>query len=135
MARISRVLPLACLVAAVAAAQTDGSNEDELTLPPEITAAPGEVLFEAPPEEREEALEAVVTRGQDEWRLPDLGSAMRAEQEARDPNERIDATFLYLYDPENQDPTEELFPDDSNPRTVGWIELFEVRFGKRPGTE
>jgi hypothetical protein len=132
MARINRALPLACLVAAVAAAQTDDS---ELALPPEITAEPGEVHFEAPPEEREEALEAVVTRGQNEWRLPDLGSAMRAEQEARDPNERIDATFLYLYDPENQDPTEELFPDDSNPRTVGWIDLFEVRFGKRPGTE
>jgi len=129
MARIRQLFPAACLVAAIAAAQTD---DDELTLPPEITSEPGEVYFEPPPEEREDVLEAVVTGGQTDWRLPDLGSAMRAEQEERDPNERIDVTFLRLYDPENQDPTEELFPDDSNPRSVGFLEVFELRFGKPP---
>jgi len=129
MARITLLLPATWLIASLAAAQDE---PEELTLPPEITEGPGEVRFEAPAEEREGALEAVVTRGQSDWRLPDLGSEMRREQDERDPTERIDATFLYLYDPENQDPTEELFPDDSNPRTVGWLQLFELRFGKRP---
>jgi hypothetical protein len=128
MARINLILAAFGLVAASALAQTD----DELTLPPEITSEPGEVHVEPPPEDREDMLEAVVTAGQSEWRLPDLGSGMREEQEARDPNERIDVTFLYLYDPANQDPTEELFPDDSNPRSVGFLQVFELRFGKRP---
>jgi len=129
MARLTQLIPAACLVASIAAAQTE---DDELTLPPEITSEPGEVRFEPPPEEREDVLEAVVTGGQTDWRLPDLGSAMRAEQEKRDPSERIDVTFLGLYDPENQDPTEELFPDDSNPRSVGFLQIFEVTIGKKP---
>lgn len=128
MARLIYCLPVGCLIAAAAIAQPE---ENELTLPPEISSEPGEVSFEPPPEDREDLLEAVVTSGQNDWRLPDLGSAMREEQEARDPNERIDVSFLYLYDPENQDPTEELFPDDSNPRTVGFIRVFELRFGTR----
>ena len=129
MARLNLLLPLGCLFAAGAIAQTE---DNELALPPEIAdSEPGEVSFEAPPEDREDMLEAVVTSGQTDWRLPDLGSTMREEQAARDPNERIDVSFLYLYDPDNQDPTEELFPDDSNPRTVGFIRVFELRFGTR----
>jgi hypothetical protein len=128
MARLIAILSLAGLLAGSAAAQDDA---DDLALPPEISSEPGEVRFEPPPEEREDALEVVVTAGQSDWRLPDLGSDMRSEQESRDPNERIDVTFLYLYDPERQDPTEELFPDDSNPRSVGFLQVFELRFGKQ----
>jgi hypothetical protein len=128
MARLTLYSALGLLVAASALAQPE---ESELTLPPEISSEPGEVSFEPPPADRENLVEAVVTSGQTDWRLPDLGSAMREEQDARDPNERIDVSFLYLYDPENEDPTEELFPDDSNPRTVGFIRVFELRFGTR----
>lgn len=135
---IATVLPLLALgVNACAQESTAAATElppapgDELTLPPEIEGSPGEVRLEPAPGDREDVLEAVVTGGQSSWRLPDLGSSFRREEEERDPNQRFHVNFLPLYDPENQDPTENLFPSIEDLRRVGFIEVIRINFGKR----
>jgi hypothetical protein len=104
----------------------------DLTLPPRIdptTAAPGQTRLEPAPDEREDMLEAVVTGGQTDFRLPDLGTSFRADDEEYDPTERIDVQFLYLFDPENQDPAEEAFPSLEERLGVGMIKLFRITIG------
>jgi len=110
----------------------DPAAEPDLTLPPRIESSPAEARLEPPPEEREDMLEAVVTGGQTDFRLPDLGTSLRDEDEDRDPNQRIHATFLYLYDPDNVDPAEEVFPTIEDLRRVGFLRVIELRFGRRP---
>ena len=105
--------------------------DDSLTLPPELEAGPGDVRLEPPPEAREDVLEAVVTGGQSDWRLPDLGSSFRRDEEEIDPSQRISVQFLPLYDPENEDPTAELFPSIEDLRRVGFLEIIRVNFGRR----
>ena len=80
-------------------------------------------------------LEAVITRGQNEWRLPDLGSNMREEQDAQRANERMKRQFLHLYDPENQDPMEQMFPGIESLRDVGFLRIFRFHFGEPPEEE
>lgn len=99
-------------------------------IPPASDSSPGSTRLEAAPEDREDMLEAVVTGGQTDFRLPDLGTSLREEEEI-DPNDRIDVTFLYLYDPDNQDPAEEVFPTIEDLRRVGFLRVFEMRFGRR----
>lgn len=114
-------------------AQTDvagDTSEPDLTLPPRIEASPAEARLEPAPEEREDMLEAVVTGGQTDFRLPDLGTSFREEEET-DPNDRIDVAFLYLYDPDNVDPAEEVFPTIEDLRRVGFLRVIELRFGRR----
>jgi hypothetical protein len=112
-------------------AQEETPAGDELTLPPRIdpAAAPGEARLEPAPDEREDMLEAVVTRGQTDFRLPDLGTSFRKEKEEYDPTERIDVQFLYLFDPENQDPAEEAFPSLEERLGVGMIKVFRITLG------
>jgi hypothetical protein len=116
----------------VAGAQEE-SPEPDLTLPPKLEAetAPGAARLEPPPDEREDMLEAVVTGGQTEFRLPDLGTSFRADDEEYDPTARIDVQFLYLFDPENQDPAEEIFPSLEERLGVGMLKIFEIRLGNR----
>jgi hypothetical protein len=120
---------------AAAGSETAATTEPparDLTLPPMIASNPGETRFEAPPEEREDVLEAVVTGGQTDWRLPDLGSSIRAEQEAREPDQRIELGFVPLYDPADPEATAEfLSPEAEVMRGVGMIRLIELRLGRQ----
>lgn len=104
--------------------------DDTLTLPPEIDLGPGAARLEPPAEAREDVLEAVVTGGESNWRLPDLGSSFRRE-EVPDPNQRIEVNFIPLYDPENEDPTANLFQNIEDLRNVGFLEIFRINFGRR----
>lgn len=107
----------------------------ELTLPPTIASAPGETHLEPATGERDDVLEAVVTGGQTDWRLPDLGSSLRKqrEEEAAESNERIEVGFIGLYDPEEDDAGQDfLSPDAEVMRGVGLLKLIELRFGRRP---
>lgn len=128
---IAALLGIAWLSTAIA--QDEQLAEVDLTLPPRIDteAAPGEARLEPPPEEREDMLEAVVTGGQRDFRLPDLGTSFRQDDEEYDPTERIDVTFLYLFDPENQDPAEEAFPSLEERLGVGMLRIFRIDFGRR----
>lgn len=110
------------------------SLEDEsLTLPPVIASEPGEARFEEPDPEREDALEAVVTSGQTDWRLPDLGTSMREEEPELEPDQRMYVGVIPLYDPEDEenDPLLDLTQDPDVMRGVGFLKLFELRFGQR----
>jgi len=132
MARLIAIAALVANASGLALAQ-DEPDAADLTLPPRISEpAPGEVALEPAPEEHEDVLEAVVTGGQTDFRLPDLGTSLRREkEEERDPNDRMDVTFLNLFDPENQDPAEEVFPTIEDLRRVGFLRIFELRFGRR----
>ncbi len=134
MARLITILGFLLLTAIDAAAQ-DETQATDLTQPPQIAAepAPGDAQLEPPPEEREDMLEAVVTGGQTDFRLPDLGTSLRDDDEERDPNQRFDVTFLNLYDPDNIDPAEEAFPSLEEKLGVGMLRIFEVRFRGREG--
>jgi hypothetical protein len=129
MARLTAQITLG-LLAAIAACLAR-AQETDLTLPPAIASGPGDVRLEPAAEEREDVLEAVVTGGQTDWRLPDLGSTFVSRIPEKNPDQRIDVTFLGLYDPENQDPTAEMFPDSEEFRRVNFLQIFELRFGKR----
>jgi hypothetical protein len=125
------------LAAQQATAETDPAAGPEaaadLTLPPQIgdDPAPGEPRLEPPDEEHEDMLEAVVTGGQTDFRLPDLGTSFRERQEARETDQRIEVQFLNLYDPENRDPAEEAFPSLEEKLGVGMLRVFRLEFGKR----
>jgi hypothetical protein len=116
---------------ALAAAPLAAQQED-LAFPPRLEDGPGAARLAAEPQERREALEEIVVVGEQRWRLPDLGSEWRTEHAAEeDSTPRIEATFMPLYDPENDAPTYDVFNVNRAIRQVGFIELFRVRFGQR----
>jgi hypothetical protein len=124
------------LLVSALAQETSPAPEPELTLPPVIGSEPDEAHLEPPPADRDDVLEAVVTGGQTDWRLPDLGSSLREEREEREPDQRIELGFVPLYDPEEQDPTVDfLTPEVDVMRGVGMIKLIELRFGRRSGPD
>lgn len=131
MARLTATGSLVSIAFLSSAFAQEDSPAVDLTLPPQIdpTAAPGEARLEPAPDEREDMLEAVVTGGQTDFRLPDLGTSFRADNEEYDPTERIDVQFLYLFDPENEDPAEEAFPSLEERLGVGMIKLFRITIG------
>lgn len=131
MARLSRGITVCLLLAAWAGSAHAQEEDQDLTLPPRIDSVPGDPHLEPPPQDREDMLEAVVTGGQEDWRLPDLGTSFRSEAEKKPSNQRIEVSFLRLYDPEHQDPTEALFPGIEEERRVGFLKIIEVRFGHR----
>ena len=133
MARLITLIGLLTLGATQAAAQ-DEAPATELTQPPQFSGAepaPGDANLEPPPAEREDMLEAVVTGGQTDFRLPDLGTSLRDDDEERDPNQRFQVTFLNLWDPDNIDPAEEAFPSLEEKLGVGMLRIFELRFRGR----
>lgn len=111
----------------------EAAADSELTLPPVIASQPGQTRLEPPAEDREDVLEAVVTEGQSEWRLPDLGTSLREEEPALAPDQRMSVRFIPLYDPEDEenDPLLDLAPEPDVMRNVRFIEFIELRFGKR----
>lgn len=109
----------------------DETADTDLTLPPRLESEiqPGNAQLEPPDEEREDMLEAVVRRGQNEFRLPDLGTSFRDDEDERDPNARMEVRFLNLYDPDNIDPAEEAFPSLEEKLGVGMLRVFRIGFG------
>lgn len=107
------------------------AQEPDLTRPPRLLEEPGTARLADQPPDRAPVLEEVIVVNESEWRLPDLGSTWRANREAERPVQRIETSFLPLFDPENQDPYANLFPPSDELRRVGFIELFRVRFGRR----
>jgi hypothetical protein len=115
--------------------QAEPEPDADLTLPPTLEESPGDARLEAPPEDREDVLDAVVTGGQNDWRLPDLGTSLRKqrEEEAKNTNQRIEVGFLGLYDPEEDDANQDfLAPEVEVMRGLGVLKIFKVQFGRRP---
>lgn len=131
--RVPRVPDMVTLIAAVAAPGLPASaQEEDLTRPPRIDDAPLVARLTEPSEERAAALEEVLVVGENEWRLPDLGSRWRAEAAATAELGRIEADLLPLFDPEDPAHTRaDWFIVNEEIRRVGFIELFKVRFGRR----
>jgi hypothetical protein len=132
-------VPAVLLLAGLGAAA-----QDDVPLPPRIDeppAANAPVPRVRPPERTRLAAlpqdrlaqDEVIVVGQTEFRLPDLGSSWRTEQEAEQAAAaRIRVAFLPLYDPETRAAASDVFLTNRETyRRHGVIELFRVRFGRR----
>jgi hypothetical protein len=113
------------------------SSEEDLLPPP--PTAPGSLVRPpnaarlAPlPEQRraDSDIEEIVVIGGN-WRLPDLGSAWRARQEAAELGDGPHLTILPLYDPEHPTTFNSPFLLNREMTRIGYIDLFRVRFGRR----
>jgi hypothetical protein len=131
MARLTGTAVLLLAVASHGFAQEELATDETLTLPPVIAETPGDVRLEAPPEDREDGLEVEVTAGQTDWRLPDLGTSLREEEDEREPDQRMEFEMLPYYDPEKQVETLEPVPVVDVLRDVGFLRIFEIDFGRR----
>ena len=81
--------------------------------------------------EQKEVLEEIIVVGKDEWRLPDLGSSWRAEQEARKRPGRTGWEFAPRYDPERAYRHLNLSQRSKEEQRVGFIDLFRFSFGRK----
>lgn len=124
---LSTMSAILCLAAAGAAGQ-----ESDLTLPPRIDEGPRSTALAAPPAERSDSLDEIIVVGGSEWRLPDLGSEWRARAAAEQGAQRIDVSFVPLYDPERDPIDYDPFRINREIQRVGFIELFRVEFGGEP---
>jgi hypothetical protein len=115
------------LAAAAAAGQ-----ERDLTLPPRIDEGSRSTALAPPSVDRSDSLEEIIVVGGTEWRLPDLGSEWRARAAAEQHAQRIDVSFLPLYDPERDPLDYDPFRINREIQRVGFIELFRVEFGGKP---
>ena len=133
MARLTGIVAILAAVAGQALAQDDARPEpaEDLTLPPTITEAPGDVRLEPAPEDREgEGIDVLVTGGETDWRLPDLGTTLRREEE-RELDQRMEFVLAPYYDPEKQVEMLEPVPVVDVMRDLGFLRIFEVGFGRR----
>lgn len=107
--------------------------QEDLSLPPRVDESTADIPAQASTDESQAPIEEIVViSDQNPWRLPDLGSAWRAAQEAEPDTGRISADLLPLWDPEaEQQPTRNPFAVTDGIRRVGFIEIFRVRFGDR----
>jgi hypothetical protein len=102
------------------------------TAPGGLVRPPNAARLAPLPEQRADSgIEEIIVLGGN-WRLPDLGSAWRARQQAAEQGDGPHLTFLPLYDPErpttyNDNP----FILNREMTRVGYIDLFRVRFGRR----
>jgi hypothetical protein len=118
----------AAVVLGLATNGADG-QESELTLPPRIDESPRSPSLASPPEGRSDSLEEIIVIGRTEWRLPNLGSDWRARAAAEQRAQRIQVSFLPLYDPERDPIDYDPFRINREIQRVGFIELFRVEFG------
>jgi len=97
---------------------------------------PNAASLAPPPEGRSEPIEEIVVLGGN-WRLPDLGSRWRANQQAAEEEAkgRAHVTFIPLYDPEHPSPTLNSLNIPPELARMGYIDLFRVRFGRHPKSE
>ena len=130
-------------VAALSVCCVHAAAQEDLTRPPRITAEPpapqaaaavanddDSPTSEATP--ATEIEEIVVISDQNPWRLPDLGSAWRAENAEDQASGRIRAELFPLWNPETEEvSTRNPFAVTDDFSRVGFIELFRVRFGGR----
>ena len=133
MARLTGIVALLAAVGGQALAQNDAPapQPEDLTLPPVIAEAPGDVRLEPPPEHREgEGIDVLVTGGETDWRLPDLGTTLREEEE-RELDQRMEFVLAPYYDPEKQVEMLEPVPVVDVMRDLGFLRIFEVDFGRR----
>jgi hypothetical protein len=139
--RLWRVVAAASLCAAlhglVAHAQADPkpAADDDLLFPPRLessTPATRSRISAADPAPSPIDMEEVLVVGEQQWRLPDLGSEWRAQQtEAARNDDRIKVELLPLFDPASLRPERDLFLVNTEMRRVGYIEIFRLRFGRR----
>ena len=78
--------------------------------------------------DQKEVLEEIIVVGKAEWRLPDLGSSWRAEQEVRKRPSRTGWEFAPRYDPERAYRHLNLSQLSKEEQRVGFIELFRFSF-------
>jgi len=108
------------------------AQDEDLTLPPRLDGEPFAARLAPQPKERDAALEEVVVVGENEWRLPDLGSSWRLRQADAKELSRIETSFLPLYDPEAEpEERNDFLSMSSELHRVGFINLFQIRFGGR----
>ena len=134
MARLTGIAALFLCVAGQTLAQDDAApaSAEDLTLPPVIAEAPGDVRLEPAPEGREEeGIDVTVTGGQNDWRLPDLGTSLREEEEERELDQRMEFVLAPYYDPEKQVEMLEPVPVVDVMRDLGFLRIFEFGFGRR----
>jgi hypothetical protein len=113
------------------AAASVAGQESDLTLPPRIDESARSTALAAAPAGRSDSLEEIIVVAGTEWRLPDLGSEWRARAAAAKEPQRIDVSFLPLYDPERDPIDYDPFRINREIQRVGFIELFRVEFGDR----
>jgi hypothetical protein len=117
-------------------AELDEIGAPAPTAPGALVRPPNAARLAALPDQRADSdIEEIVVLGGN-WRLPDLGSAWRARQQAAELGDGPHVTFLPLYDPER--PTtynNNVFILNRELTRVGYIDLFRVRFGKRTPRE
>ena len=76
--------------------------------------------------------EIVVVSDQNPWRLPDLGSSWRGQDDGPDDDGRISVELVPLWNPDAEEiPTDNPFSVGDDFGRVGFIEVFRVRFGRR----
>jgi hypothetical protein len=119
----------ACAAAFFGLAATAGAQESDLTLPPRIDAGPRGAELAEPSAGRSAELDEIIVVGESEWRLPDLGSEWRARAEEESRAQRIELSFLPLYDPERDPVDYDPLRINREIQRVGFIELFRVQFG------
>jgi len=133
MARLTGIAPLLLAVAGQSYAQEEelAPTAEDLTLPPVIQESPGDVRLAPASEDSEEAgIEVEVTGGQTDWRLPDLGTTLREEEE-RELDQRLEFRLAPYYDPEKQVEMMEPVPVVDVMRDLGQLRIFEIDFGRR----
>lgn len=132
MARVTGIVLLLLAAACQTLAQEGDAQApaEDLTLPPVIAENPGNARLEPAHEEREDEIEVVVAGGQSDWRLPDLGTSLRREEEP-ELDQRMEFRVAPLYDPEKQVEMLEPVPVVDVLRDVGFLRIFEVGFGRR----
>ena len=134
MARVARrhagrCAALALSFAAVAAPPSL-AQENALALPPRLEESPGAARLTEPPADRRDVLEEVIVTADSQWRLPDLGTSLRREEEP-ELDQRMEFRLAPLYDPEKQVEMLEPVPVVDVLRDVGFLRIFEVGFGRR----
>jgi hypothetical protein len=106
------------------------AQREDLTLPPRLEE-PGHARLAEGRDGARDGLEEIIVVRESEWRLPDLGSSWRANQEAERPPQRIQVAILPLYDPEREAVNFDPLRINLEAQRVGFIELFRIRFGRR----
>lgn len=133
MERLTGIVALLTFGPGQAFAQGDAvpAPAEDLTLPPIISEAPGDTRLEPASEDREgEGIDVLVTGGTTDWRLPDLGTTLREEEE-RELDQRMEFVLAPYYDPEKQVEMLEPVPVVDVMRGVGMLRIFEIDFGRR----
>lgn len=107
------------------------TNQTEAAAPSTPSLRPPTAARLAPlPEQRRDAPDEIIVTGQG-WRLPDLGSRWRAEQQQDERERRLHAVLLPLYDPNRPPMHADGFWLNREAQRHGYIELFRFRFGRK----